>query len=130
MEDEMPPRSRSDFACSLCIALCFVVALVFITSSVLHFELFVKMLIVALVVVLGWNLLIIWYYCLNLYRTCKEVNVKEIEMTVIKSGETCSICLEPCGHGVELVCKHVFHAECIGKWLDTNPSCPNCRLEV
>ena len=28
---------------------------------------------------------------------------------------------------VKLPCEHIFHTQCIAKWLTTNNSCPNCR---
>ena len=28
---------------------------------------------------------------------------------------------------VKLPCEHIFHTQCIAKWLATNNSCPNCR---
>ena len=41
----------------------------------------------------------------------------------------CSICwsdIEP-RDVKKTSCKHVFHKECLKKWLERNPSCPNCR---
>lgn len=30
----------------------------------------------------------------------------------------------------KLRCNHVFHPECIYKWLDINKRCPMCREEI
>jgi len=130
MDDEMRLENKRDLACSVCISICFFIGIVFITSSVLHFHLFLTILVGALCLMVLWNIVLVVSYIVDVYFICKEANVKEIEMTVIRGGETCSICLEPCGYGVELVCNHVFHKKCIEKWLDSNPTCPNCRLEV
>ena len=51
-----------------------------------------------------------------------------------KSDETCAICLES-GKMVSLYCNHVFHWDCISKWMencqknssDWNFSCPICK---
>ncbi|MCB1108587.1 MAG: hypothetical protein KDK44_02925 [Chlamydiia bacterium] len=46
---------------------------------------------------------------------------------------TCAICFEPIGQPAEktevttLICKHVFHTDCINPWLLTRLSCPLCR---
>ncbi|XP_051129823.1 probable E3 ubiquitin-protein ligase RHC2A [Andrographis paniculata] len=50
------------------------------------------------------------------------------------SKETCSICLEVM-HGSEfevmrMPCSHVFHGDCIRKWLRTSHYCPVCRFEL
>jgi len=49
-----------------------------------------------------------------------------------KSGEICSICLEPFESEVsQAPCGHVFHKECIQKWLlHKKKECPNCRFKV
>jgi len=42
--------------------------------------------------------------------------------------EYCSICFEELGEQPkELECKHRFHAECLVRWVDLNPTCPICR---
>uniref|UniRef100_A0A7N0UZW8 RING-type domain-containing protein n=1 Tax=Kalanchoe fedtschenkoi TaxID=63787 RepID=A0A7N0UZW8_KALFE len=46
--------------------------------------------------------------------------------------EDCAICLirmqNDAGGGIaQLPCSHVFHAECVGKWLLGHPTCPTCR---
>ena len=51
-------------------------------------------------------------------------------------GEACSICLEPMDEGENtketVPCRHVFHEDCITRWLEFNDarSCPNCRDPV
>jgi hypothetical protein len=51
-------------------------------------------------------------------------------------GEVCSICLQSMEEGestkATVPCKHVFHEDCITRWLefDDSKSCPNCREHV
>ncbi|GFP82741.1 E3 ubiquitin-protein ligase ring1-like [Phtheirospermum japonicum] len=47
--------------------------------------------------------------------------------------ESCSVCLEelPVGAVVStLPCSHVFHSDCILKWLNKSHYCPICRFEM
>jgi len=51
------------------------------------------------------------------------------------AGQMCTICQEPMmvGSRVQtLGCssRHIFHHECIGSWLQTHKSCPNCREPI
>ena len=41
--------------------------------------------------------------------------------------ECCTICLDKPDKAIQLKCGHVFHKECIHKWLPKNKTCPNCR---
>ena len=42
----------------------------------------------------------------------------------------CSICMDPVTIEATLGCSHVFHHECIHKWVPHNPSCPECRAAI
>ncbi|XP_075485482.1 RING-H2 finger protein ATL66-like [Primulina tabacum] len=46
----------------------------------------------------------------------------------------CCICLGMFGDGDKVKelpgCKHVFHSECVDKWLNTHSSCPLCRASL
>ncbi|KAK2659360.1 hypothetical protein Ddye_005893 [Dipteronia dyeriana] len=55
--------------------------------------------------------------------------VKEGSLT----GEQCVICLERFSSGGETVlipCSHIYHRNCITKWLETALHCPTCRLAI
>mmetsp|Transcript_7796 Transcript_7796/g.19313 ORF Transcript_7796/g.19313 Transcript_7796/m.19313 type:complete len:85 (+) Transcript_7796:251-505(+) len=47
-------------------------------------------------------------------------------------NDDCPVCLEEFLEGESLArlpCLHGYHRECIGKWLEANPSCPLCKRE-
>eukprot|EP00980_Cylindrotheca_fusiformis_P005989 scaffold1284_cov108-Cylindrotheca_fusiformis.AAC.3 len=53
-----------------------------------------------------------------------------------KSSEECSICLEgyqpgeTIGVAIAADCNHVFHEDCVVKWLQKHDQCPLCRLDL
>lgn len=50
-----------------------------------------------------------------------------------RSGERCVICQMRYKRGdrqIRLPCKHVYHSECVSKWLSINKICPICSTEV
>ena len=50
-----------------------------------------------------------------------------------KEPKTCCICISPIGQLVParvLACAHTFHHHCIEQWINTNPSCPECRCPI
>ena len=56
---------------------------------------------------------------------------------IVNDCESCSICIEPFECGISEVsitpCNHIFHFECLKKWVDDNvlnPKCPNCNYEL
>jgi hypothetical protein len=43
----------------------------------------------------------------------------------------CSICTEICSSNEMVMnCGHIFHENCMMKWLEVGSSCPNCRLQT
>lgn len=73
-----------------------------------------------------------------------QVSVKELientELTIFESGVDiessqpmcCSICQTTVNNKIvrRLKCSHLFHANCIDKWLCMSRSCPLCRQDV
>ena len=55
---------------------------------------------------------------------------------VLRMGHSvseCSICQEDFQAGanvVKLPCRHLYHTDCVIHWLETNNTCPLCRLEL
>ncbi|PIC53200.1 hypothetical protein B9Z55_003003 [Caenorhabditis nigoni] len=50
-----------------------------------------------------------------------------------EEDDTCTVCLNnfEAGESIrKLPCNHLFHPECIYKWLDINKKCPMCREEI
>lgn len=46
---------------------------------------------------------------------------------------TCSVCINDIFVGekaVKLICKHIFHKNCIYKWVRVQKSCPICRKNI
>ena len=66
----------------------------------------------------------------DLYE-CTSTGLSESEIGQLKrvkgTARDCSICLCAGFEGVRLPCGHVFHTECIVKWLRCRVECPNCR---
>ncbi|KAL0414340.1 UNVERIFIED_CONTAM: RING finger protein 11 [Sesamum radiatum] len=49
------------------------------------------------------------------------------------SAKSCSICLEEILNGTRvtrLPCLHVFHGDCVGRWLRGSHACPLCRYPL
>ncbi|GFP97942.1 E3 ubiquitin-protein ligase ring1-like [Phtheirospermum japonicum] len=51
----------------------------------------------------------------------------------MNEGDCCVVCMDEFSRGCEAVCmpcEHVFHGDCITKWLRTSHFCPVCRFEM
>ena len=72
MDDEMRLENKRDLACSVCISICFLMGIVFITSSVLHFHLFLTIVVGALSLMVAWNVVLVGSYIVDVYFICKE----------------------------------------------------------
>lgn len=54
-------------------------------------------------------------------------------LTCYSATQACCICLAKYVNNDELrelPCTHLFHKECVDKWLKINASCPLCKAEV
>lgn len=66
-------------------------------------------------------------------QALKELNDNEISLDT--TIEQCSICLEKLSFEekmkvVETPCSHVYHKECIVRWLENCHMCPLCRYRM
>ncbi|XP_038982129.1 uncharacterized protein LOC120110626 [Phoenix dactylifera] len=63
-------------------------------------------------------------------------SIEELEkVTCNNAGEQhgCAICLEEFDVGIEVTrmpCMHVFHGDCLARWLERGHLCPLCRYEM
>ena len=48
----------------------------------------------------------------------------------VETNETCPICFDEVGTGVQLKCEHMFHEQCIGTWFMKKTTCPMCRYDI
>lgn len=66
----------------------------------------------------------------------KKIDIKALPVTRYYmdspfAGKDCPICLAEFTDGEKVrvlpECSHIFHVDCIDRWLLSNPSCPSCR---
>lgn len=58
-------------------------------------------------------------------------NLRRVEVDENQDTTQCSICFEQVsGTCVKLRCNHIFHENCIVRWLERHNNCPMCRLVV
>ena len=62
---------------------------------------------------------------------CKDLYTKNDQGKLEKP--TCCICLVPMKIGDDIVllkCQHLFHFNCLEKWIETKEVCPFCRGKI
>ena len=60
----------------------------------------------------------------------EEPIMEESNINIKEHLDDCSICLENIineEHKSITSCKHIFHEECMARWMSLNHSCPLCR---
>jgi hypothetical protein len=64
----------------------------------------------------------------------KKSTLKSEKLKVVdESNSSCSICLENFEVGAtvkSLKCSHVFHSECLDKWIEVSNACPLCKVQM
>jgi len=66
-------------------------------------------------------------------KQTKKCSKIEIDEGMKSEALTCSICLEDLSVesiAIQLSCSHLYHEECIVKWLDRSNTCPSCHRIV
>ena len=55
-----------------------------------------------------------------------------IDIENVPDDEVCCICVEKLNNApsVKLTCRHLFHEDCIRRWLLQKASCPFCNVDV
>ena len=73
---------------------------------------------------------IICSYSRFFYKKSSLVN-ETIEVKIDKQYEECSICLDKNDKKwIKTNCNHLYHNECLEKWIQINKSCPICREQL
>lgn len=63
----------------------------------------------------------------------EETKIQKYDSSLLILDSVCSICLDNFEEDENistLKCNHSFHNKCIEMWLDTNFTCPMCRLSL
>ena len=69
------------------------------------------------------------YHIINKNKN-KTYNLKKV-FILNKNKKECNICLDYINdNACKLNCKHLFHINCIKKWININASCPICRKKI
>lgn len=65
------------------------------------------------------------------YRVLRETTIRD-ERRIFPESHQCSICLSviQVNTGVQTICGHGFHQDCLLPWVHRTPSCPNCRTAL
>lgn len=66
--------------------------------------------------------------------TAAEIQMLPIgKMAALSTPINCSVCLEDIGAGADIMtlpCAHVYHRDCVSKWLQMKKECPKCKCNI
>ena len=72
--------------------------------------------------------------CLRKWKKEKAIELLEREKEEATGAEgPCPICYAEFEEGEEMYvlrCEHLFHKECLSRWMSKQINCPTCRVEV
>lgn len=61
----------------------------------------------------------------------KERSIKNGNYIGYFKNDKCIICTEPLNNNATILsCGHIYHFNCLHKWINKNNSCPLCRIKV
>ena len=66
-------------------------------------------------------------------RPPEEIKLPPTKTLEGEDSVDCSICLgpvEPAGLIFDLTCNHVFHTDCLKRWMEKKQTCPLCRATI
>ncbi|KAI5779239.1 hypothetical protein EDC01DRAFT_671232 [Geopyxis carbonaria] len=66
-------------------------------------------------------------------ETIESLPKIKVTEEMVNDGTDCAVCKDDLELGTEvtkLPCKHVYHFECVSKWLEVHDTCPICRHSV
>lgn len=70
----------------------------------------------------------------DLVMFCFNQSIMMVDAKIKKniSNDECCICFTNVDEIYDISCKHIFHMECIDKWIQTNldATCPSCRGQI
>lgn len=62
-----------------------------------------------------------------------DLSIQSLESKTLCSAASCTICMDEISAGCEgvlLPCEHLFHRDCVTKWLRASHQCPVCRYKM
>lgn len=71
------------------------------------------------------------FYFFTIFNTMDKL--KHINYSEELKEEECPICIDKFSPDKEIyksdICPHMYHKECIERWVEQKPNCPKCRAE-
>lgn len=64
-------------------------------------------------------------------RNRPDINIHDLNIEENEEFSTCVICMTGETEGlVKLDCNHIYHRNCINRWIEENTTCPICRIDL
>lgn len=78
-------------------------------------------------------LLGMFFFISNVLERNEEYERLKISEEEVGKHDICGICLEDYQKDddvLQLICMHIFHQECLSKWLEMGKTCPACKKDL
>jgi hypothetical protein len=71
------------------------------------------------------------FFIPTLWQPEKYDYKRELDPSVLQD-QTCVVCIHPVDQNDYMItpCNHIFHSECLSKWMDEKLECPHCRAAL